>query len=77
MSELGPHKLSPQALDELLAKDVEQLSSEDIDAFIAHLRTEREAFAVTEAAGKRPPRTTKAADPALTSLIADILGDKT
>ena len=76
MSELGPHKLAPQALEELMAKDVEQLTSEDIDNFIAHLRSEREAFVVAEAAGKRPPKTTKVPDPALMALITDVLGPK-
>lgn len=76
MSELGPHKLSPQALEELMAKEVDQLTSDDIDSFIAHLRTERESFVVTEAAGKRPPKTTKVPDPALMALITDVLGDK-
>lgn len=66
--------LKPEALEELLAREPEEYSDEDIEKFIAHFRAQRASFVLQEAMGK-PARSkaTKAADPTVAKLIENLL----
>lgn len=66
--------LKPEALEELLAKEPEEYSDADIEAFIAHFREQRKNFVAAELAGKtKSARATKSADPTVQKLLEDLL----
>lgn len=46
-------QLDPQALELVLAKEVEDLTEEDLTSLISHYRAERKAFLLAEATGKK------------------------
>lgn len=74
--------LTPDALEKVLTKDVEELGDEDIQALISHYRAERKEFLQNERMGK-PARKISAtsnsppsAKKELAAKIADLdLGD--
>ena len=66
--------LKPEALEQLLAKEPENYTDSDIEAFIDHFREQRKNFVLAEAAGKtRSTKMTKSADPTVSKLLEDLL----
>lgn len=61
-------------LDDLFARDPDQLTRPDIQQIITEYRQRRAQFKADEAAGKRPARK-KAAGPTTVNLSDIILGD--
>lgn len=45
------HSASPESLDELFSRDPLELSNQDLDKIVAHLRAQRNQWAADEAAG--------------------------
>lgn len=75
--------LSPDALEKVLAKEVEEITDEELDSMIRHYRAQREKFLLDEAAGKKPSRSSAPKAPSasaqkkaeLAKSIEDLIGD--
>lgn len=68
-------QLSPEALEQVISKEVEEVTEEDLDKLIAHFRAERQNFLANEASGKRASTSkpkTAAKNAELASLISDL-----
>jgi len=61
---------SPESLDELFSRDPLELSSQDIDKIVAHLRAQRHQWSADEAAGATKARSKGKKPPAPKEKIA-------